>query len=199
MAELVLRDPKESQRGPKRAALFTAAGGAYRHAFTKATSSPYGPSSYDRESSETRKTLAVLVTEEISEFFMALDVWAKGYVALHSKRLLGQKLSEEQVAGVYVSCLKKRADCPDLARLKINMAEPRVCRFWNKAREPTPPPGSWEDLRVKMQVHLSHLWIMGSGAQVECGLMCVVEHAMVLPQVCECPAMLVDDDDESPE
>ena len=193
---LVLRDPKESQRGPKRALLYTATGERLKQAFRRPTTSPFGPTSYERESLETRKGFAVLVTEELSDFFTSLDVWARAYVQEHSKRLFGKELNEEQVAKAYVSCLKKREDAPELVRLKINMAEPKACLFWNKAKEEIEPPGSWEDLPVKMNVLVSHLWVMGTGAQVQFGLVCIVEDVMVMRKTRVCPEALADDDED---
>ena len=98
----------------------------------------------------------------------------------------------------YVSCLKKRADGPELVRLKLNMAEPRPCRFWNKAKEQVAPPASWGEQPLQLRVLVSHLWVMGSGAQAEFGLLCLVVDAMCeRPEGVACPEGFDCDDDDA--
>ena len=184
---LVLRDCSESKHGPKRSLLTTEAGERVHKMFRQPTTSPYGPSSYDRESSESRQSIAVLVTDELSDQFLALDQWAKAYVEEHSGRLLGKKLNKQQVDKAYVSCIKKRADGPELLRLKMNMAEPKPCRFWSPAKEEVEPPTSWEDQPVQLRILFSHIWVMGAGAQCEFGLVCLVTDAMVMQRSRVCP------------
>ena len=184
---LVMRDVKEGQRGPKRALLATEAGELVVKTFRQPTTSPYGSSCYDKESSESRQSFAVLVMDELSDRFLALDAWAKEYVEEHSQRLLGKKLNTEQVEKAYVSCLKKRADSPELLRLKLNTAEPKPCRFWSLKKEETEPPTSCEDQPWQLRNLFSHLWVMGAGAQCEIGLVCLVTDAMVMQRSRVCP------------
>ena len=100
---------------------------------------------------------------------------------------LGKKLNTEQVEKAYVSCLKKRADSPELLRLKMNTAEPKPCRFWSPANEEVEPPTSWEDQPVQLRNLFSHLWVMGAGMQCEFGLVCLVTDAMVMRRSRVCP------------
>ena len=118
------------------------------------------------------------LTQELSEFFSELDVWAKAYIEKESERLLGKQLTKEQVELGYVSCVKESPGKSPLLKVKINMPNSaKPCRFWHPDGSEAPWPQDWA---VPMQVRLkiSHLWIMGAKEKAEFGFVCLLEDAL---------------------
>ena len=112
------------------------------------------------------------LTQEMSEFFTKLDVWAKQYIEEHSERLLGKPLTKEQVEQGYVSCVKESPGKPPLLKLKINMAHSaKPCRFWHPDGSEAPWPQDFA-MPFQLRVKVSHLWIMGA-ARAEFGFVCL--------------------------
>ena len=99
------------------------------------------PSTFDKDQQAPRQGIAFELTQEMSEFFTSLDVWAKDYIEKLSERLLGKQLSKEQVEDGYVSCVKENPGKPPLLKLKLNMQHSaKPCRFWNPDGSEAPWP-----------------------------------------------------------
>ena len=138
----------------------------------------FGPSTFDKDEAAVRQGLPFELTQELSEFFTHLDVWAKAYIEKESERLLGKQLSKEQVEAGYVSCVKETAGKSPLAKLKINMPNSaRPCRFWHADGSEAPWPQDWA-IPFQIRVKISHLWIMGSKERAEFGFVALLEDAM---------------------
>ena len=147
--------------------------------FLEPTQCLFAPSTFDKDPDATRQGIPFAITQEISEFFTSLDIWAKKYIEDESERLTGKELSAEQVDFAYKSCIK---DTPkgSLLKLKINMPNSaRPCKFWDSDGKETDWPIDW-NTEFKMRIRISHLYIMGAGAKAEFGFVCIAED--LLPQ-----------------
>ena len=137
----------------------------------------FGPSNFDKDESAARQGIPFELTQEMSEFFTKLDVWAKQYIEEHSERLLGKVLTKDQVEAAYVSCVKESTGKPPLLKLKINMSHSaKPCRFWHPDGSEAPWPQDFA-MPFQLRVKVSHLWIMGA-ARAEFGFVCLLEDAM---------------------
>ena len=106
MANLTLSPLNINSRGNKTATVLDG-GQRLVHTFTEPARCLFGPSNFDKDESAQRQGIPFELTQEMSEFFTELDVWAKGYIEQESERLLGKPLSKEQVEQGYVSCVKE--------------------------------------------------------------------------------------------
>ena len=142
----------------------------------------FGPSTYDKDEGAARQGVPFELTQELSEFFTHLDVWAKAYIEKESERLLGKQLSKEQVEAGYVSCVKETPGKSPLVKLKINMPNSsRPCRFWHADASEAPWPMDWA-IPFQIRVKISHLWIMGAKERAEFGFVALLEDAMAKQQ-----------------
>ena len=83
----------------------------------------FGPSTFDKDEGAARQGVPFELTQEVSEFFSHLDVWARTYIEQESERLFfGKQLSAEQVASGYVSCVTETPGTSPLLNFKINSA-----------------------------------------------------------------------------
>ena len=138
----------------------------------------FGPSNFDKDESAARQGIPFELTQEMSEFFTKLDVWAKQYIEQESERLLGKPLTKEQVEQGYVSCVKESPGKPPLLKLKINMAHSaKPCRAWHPDGSEAPWPQDWA-LPFQIRIKVSHLWMMGGAPRAEFGFVCLLEDAM---------------------
>ena len=78
----------------------------------------FGPSTFDKDEGAARQGVPFELTQELSELFSHLDVWAKTYIEKESERLLGKELTKEQVESSYVSCVKETHGKFPLLKLK---------------------------------------------------------------------------------
>ena len=142
----------------------------------------FGPSTFDKDESATRQGIPFELTQELSEFFSHLDVWAKSYIEKESERLLGKQLTKEQVEAGYVSCVKEAPGKAPLLKLKINMSNsPKPCRFWQADGSEAPWPQDWA-IPFQLKIKVSHLWVMGAKERAEFGFVCLIEDAMAKQQ-----------------
>lgn len=160
-SQMHLRDVVVSSRGSKSAQLILENGGAVTHLFPEYTISPFGgPSSYDKDPTAARLNLDVHVNDETMHFFEQLDSWALSYLLEHSQRLFKKELTDASITERYKSLLRPSDKYPTVLRMKINLAGPRACRFWNAQGEQIEPPQDWKGLSFKPKVIIPHFWIM---------------------------------------
>jgi len=157
-----LADIFVSARGSKSARLTTHDGLDVIHEPPCALTAPFGPSSFDKDPAATRMSFDIRCPEEAQDFFQNLDAWAVEYLAEHSERLFKKKLSPEQVAVGYVSCLKTKEGYEPLIRAKINTEGKKAICYWTPDGKERGPPESWRGVRMMLKLHVSHLWIMGT-------------------------------------
>ena len=121
LAKLSLSNLNINSRGNKTAILLN---GSERleHTFNEPARCLFGPSTFDKDEQAPRQGIPFELTQEMSEFFTSLDVWAKDYIEKHSERLLGKQLTKDQIDCAYCSCVKESsASNAPLLKLKINM------------------------------------------------------------------------------
>ena len=131
MANLTLSALNINARGNKTATLLD---GTQRlvQTFAEPARCLFGPSTFDKDESGQRQVIFFELTQEMSEFFTKLDVWAKTYIEEQSERLLGRPLTRDQVEQGFVSCVKQSPGKPPLLKLKVNMTNSaKPCRFWH--------------------------------------------------------------------
>ena len=142
----------------------------------------FGPSTFDKDESAARQGVPFELTQELSEFFSRLDVWAKTYIEQESERLLGKQLTTAQVEAGYVSCVKETPGKSPLLKLKLNMQHSaKPCRFWHADGTEAPWPLDWA-IPFQIRVKVSHMWIMGAKERAEFGFVCLLEDAMAKQQ-----------------
>ena len=148
------------------------------HTFNEPARCLFGPCTFDRDEQAMRQGIPFELTQEMSEFFTSLDVWAKEYIEKESERLLGKQLTGDQIDCAYCSNVKESPGKAPLLKLKINMQNSaKPCRIWNPDGTEAPWPQDW-CVPFKMRIQVSHLWIMGTQARAECGFVCLLEDAM---------------------
>ena len=107
------------------------------------------PSTFEKDPDAARQSLPMTLTEEVAEYFAALDETCIDMIHKDSERLLGKQLTKEQVQAGYVSCVKSNAK-GTMVKLKINTYNSQLpCRFWNKDGSPGEWPSDWNGADVK--------------------------------------------------
>ena len=168
-----------SSRGSKSALIFKD-NERFGHVFEQPTECVFQPGSYDRDEAALRQNVVFRPTQEMEQFFTQLDEWAVDYLTEQSERLFGKTLTKEQVSFGYVPVLKKPEGKLPLAKFKINMpGSQRPLRCWTEDKEPADFIQDWAGRSMLLKILMSHLWIMGSGARAEFGLVCLLTNAMV--------------------
>ena len=94
--------------------------------------------------------------------FRQLDEWAIQYLSEHSERILKKQLSPEQVAAGYTTSLKQKPGYNPLLRAKIDNSGRRAVCFWTPTGEQRQAPSDWKATLFRVNIHVSHLWIMGA-------------------------------------
>ena len=178
MANLKFSTVNVSQRGSKSAVLLNGAGRVVVN-FKNSIQCLFAPSTFEKDLDAARQSLPLALTEEVAEYFAALDEKCIDVIHKESERHLGKQLTKEQVQAGYISCVKSTQK-GTMLKLKINTPHSqRPCRFWNKDGSPGEWPSDWNGAELRCQILCSHLWIMGSGARAEFGLVCLLTDAMV--------------------
>ena len=127
---------------------------------------PFEPGNFDKDPTAQRLNLVLECDDELQEEIANFDTWATQYLCTHSERLFKKKLTPQQVAAGYCSCLKPapagKSFNPTL-KCKIDTEEGRNCiRCWDTDGANIAVPHSWRGLKIKPLLNYSHLWIMGS-------------------------------------
>jgi hypothetical protein len=133
--------------------------------------------------------LELRCTQDVAEFFRGLDSLAVEYICAHSERLFTKSLTLAQVKDMYHPCLRTAVGYDPLLRAKIQMPGSRgECRYWTADQVPRGPPLDWREAELLVQLHISHLWLMGGS----CGLVCnctdllVSESSRAFPFAVQC-------------
>ena len=126
---------------------------------------PFEPGNFDKDFTAQRLNLVLECDDELQEEIANFDTWATQYIHEHSERLFKKKLTPQQVAAGYCSCLKPapagKSFNPTL-KCKIDTEEGRNCiRCWDTDGANIAIPHSWRGLKIKPLLNYSHLWIMG--------------------------------------
>ena len=124
MTSLTLSALNINSRGNKTATVLDG-GQRLVQTFTEPARCLFGPSNFDKDESAARQGIPFELTQEMSEFFTKLDVWAKDYIEQESERLLGKVLTKEQVEQGYVSCVKETPGKAPLLKLKNQFGSQR--------------------------------------------------------------------------
>ena len=128
---------------------------------------PFGPSTFDKAgptalASSARLSLDIRCEDKETEaFFTELDAFAPKYLAEHSERIFGKRMSLEQVTNCYRPCLRKREGYAPLLHTKVSLEGPYATHFWDENKDARDPPANWRDARMLFQLSIPHLWFSG--------------------------------------
>ena len=148
----------------------------------------FPPCNFDRDETAVRQNITARVTSCVDTFFSELDDWAIPYISAHSERLLGKKLTEDEVRFAYTSSIKRPEGKDPMLKIKINMPTSKCpCKCWSQEGEKIPWIEDWAGATIKSKILVSHLWVMGSGQKCEMGLVCVLTDAMPTAPACAFP------------
>ena len=125
----------------------------------------FEPGSFDKDPTAQRLNLVLECDDDFQAQIKAFDVWFVEYLTINSERLLKRKMSPEQVADGYCSCVKLppggKSFQPTL-KTKIDLDGLGAIRCWDTNGASITMPYTWRGLRVKPRLNFSHLWIMGA-------------------------------------
>ena len=152
--------------------------------FTEPANCLWPPSNFDKDETANRMCIHFEPTDELRSFFLEFDQWAVNYLTEHSERLLGKKMSQEQIESGYHSCLKENnKGC----KFKICMPNaPTPTRFWDDDGEQLPFPTHWNG-SFRLRLKISHLWQMSSGKDKSFGFVIICEDLCPQMQVAASP------------
>jgi hypothetical protein len=144
---------------------------------------PFGPSSGDVR----RTTLSIQCDDIVTlAFFEEVDKWALAYLTENSERVLGEKMTAEQVAASYKPCLRMKAsqladsNYAPLLHAKITLEGANPTRFWDelKQRREPPEPSAWRNSPALFRFSVPQLWIMPG----QCGMLVNVTDCKLFPR-----------------
>ena len=130
---------------------------------------PFGLSTFEKNAS--RQSLSLRCSDAVTlAFFEELDRWALKYLEEHSERVLGKKLSAEQIAVWYKPCLKTTPGYEPLLKVKIG---PDTC-YWDaqKQRLQSVDDTTWRTLPARYKLSVPQMWIMPGS----CGFLVCADH-----------------------
>ena len=125
----------------------------------------FEPGNFDKDPTAQRLNLVLECDDELQAEIANFDAWATQYICAHSERLFKKKLTPQQVAAGYCSCLKPapagKSFNPTL-KCKLDVEEGRTrIRCWDTDGASIVVPRAWRGLKIKPILYYSHLWIMG--------------------------------------
>jgi len=157
---------------------------------------PFGPSlGFDKKTGDTRRLTLAIRCDDMStlSFFEALDHWAKSYLTENSERVLGRKMTAEQIEATYKPCLRVSDKREPLLHAKITFGGEEPTRFWDEYKQRRDPPeltaSAWQQSPAQFRFHVPQLWIMAG----QCGLLVNVTDCKIFPndervvKAVECP------------
>ena len=149
------------------------------HTFNEPARCLFGPSAFGWDEQAMRQGIPFELTQEMSEFFTSLDVWAKEYIEKESERLLGKQLTGDHIDCAYCSCVTETSGKSPLLKFKLSMPNSaKPCRIWNRDGSQVEWP-QYLCVPFKMRIKISHLCVMGVKERSECGFVCLLEGALL--------------------
>lgn len=159
---------------------------------------PFGPSlNFEKKTADgaRRLSLAIRCTDiKTLAFFDQLDHWAKTYLLENGERVLGKKMTPEQIAVCYKPCLRSKDGSNDspLLQAKITLDSNDATRFWDEEKRARDPPeltqSFWQNSPALFRFSVPQLWIMAG----QCGFLvnvtdCRIFSAESAHKSVECP------------
>ena len=145
---------------------------------------PWEPSAFNNPEA-TRLNLVFNATPATADSLLALDAWSINTLTEHSERLLGQKLSKEEVAKRYQPSLKTHeASGMQSWKVKMNTTGKSATRLWDTFKNSmSSPPDCWTACTAKCRVRVKGFWLMSR----EVGTILEAESVMLDTKAAECP------------
>ena len=145
---------------------------------------PWEPSAFNNPEA-TRLNLVFNATPATADSLRTFDEWSIDTLTEHSERLLGQKLSKEEVAKRYQPSLKTHeASGMQSWRVKMNTTGKSATRLWDTFKNSmSSPPDCWTACTAKCRVRVKGFWIMSR----EVGTILEAESMMLDTKAAECP------------
>ena len=142
----------------------------------------FEPTSFSGEE-VSRVSLVLRATDAIVETLTALDAYVIGLLALHSIRVFGKPMTEDEVRGRWSPSLKTNPKYPTTWKMKINLQGRGEVKLWNKDKTRREPPVSWLECRAQPKVTVRGLWMMSK----ELGLLMEASDILLDEAPQECP------------
>jgi len=156
------------------------------HVSKKLMIAPFGPSlAFEKTNGDTRRLTLPIRCDDLSTlaFFETLDVWALLYLEENSERLLGRKMTAEQVRASYKPCLrvKDNGKYEPLLHAKITLGGDDPTRFWDENKQQRDPPeltaSAWQRSPAQYRFSVPQLWIMAG----QCGFLVNITDCKIFP------------------
>jgi len=181
-----LADASSNQKGLKTCAL-SYDGLPVSFALGKGLHTRYGATTWDKSSDAIRRNLDFDITSasDIKQVLSEIDEWTKGYIEDNSERLLGRKMTKDEVYWNYKPLLLDTMGKQGI-RTKITLAGNYACSFWDVDRNPTTPPenGQWRNYQYDVIVSLPRLYVMSCGT---IGWVCESKALQLKDLTLDCP------------
>ena len=120
----------------------------------------FEPGSFDKDPTAQRLNLVLECDDDFQAQIAAFDAWFVEYLTVNSERLLKRKMSPEQVANGYCSCVKLptgwKSFQPTL-KTKIDLEGLGTIRCWDTNGASISMPYTWRGLKLKPGFLFSHL------------------------------------------
>ena len=123
---------------------------------------PWGASSFDDDSSQTRINLDLTLDEENADMFRQIDEWLIANAIKSKETLFNKTKTDLQITESYRRIARVKEGCQPMLRAKINSEK---IRCWDENHTPAKVPDSkfkHADIWPKMIIRT--LWFIGSGA-----------------------------------
>jgi hypothetical protein len=72
-------------------------------------------------------------------------------------------MTSEQVAVVYHPCVRRKPSYASLLPAKLSTEGSSALRCWDMGGAVREPPSEWVRAHLQLRLHISHIWIMGTG------------------------------------
>ncbi len=162
-SKLEILDPASGRTSGKMCNIFYEGSGTAAHVLWQPgpLSVVYEPSAFGTTEVASGVDLVLRPTKNVLEQLKDLDTWAIEYVAKHSERLLGKRLTQAEVGMRYTSVLKDsgQRDREPTMKCKMNLRGPKQVNLWDDDNDLRGVPENWKGRTVNTQLRLNTMWI----------------------------------------
>ena len=142
---------------------------------------PWGASSFDEDSTQTRVNLDMTLDDENADLFREIDEWLIAY-AIQNKETLFKNKTDQQITESYRRLAREKEGYRPMLRTKINLEK---VRCWDENHQQTKVPESkFKHCELFPKLVVRTLWIIGSGSW---GLTLEVTDLKFKENPCLCP------------
>ena len=183
-ADLACLDIASNAKGQKTASVIRDGRPAF-WTLPSAATPLFAPSAYKGVTGDSsgRLSLCLNAGPDVMSQAESLDQWAISYCTLHSDRLFGKALTQDQVADRYNSIVKRSDKYPPFLKLKIS-TERGAPTYWDANKQSRPAPENWPACQMLCRAKLIGFWFMGNSF----GLSVQLQDAQILEESSvECP------------